>query len=52
MIPMTEQEIIKIIQTKIRNHEVRVAIVSGILGSVILAGIFHAIHLNHTLLSR
>lgn len=49
---MTDEEIIKTIQAKIRNHETRVAIVSGILGSVVLAGIFHAIHLNHTLLLR
>jgi hypothetical protein len=49
---MTDEEIIKVIQDKIRNHELRVAIVSGILGSAILAGIFHAIRLNHILLSR
>jgi hypothetical protein len=49
---MTDEEIIKTIQAKIRNHEVRVAIVSGILGLVILTGIFHAIYLNHTLVSR
>ena len=49
---MTDEEIIKTIQAKIRNHEIRVAIVSGILGSAVLAGIFHAIHLNHALLSR
>lgn len=49
---MKDEEIIKTIDTKIRNHETRVAIVSGILGSAVLAGIFHAIHLNHTLLSR
>jgi 5,10-methylenetetrahydrofolate reductase len=49
---MTDEEIIKAITDKIRNHEVRVAIISGILGVVTLAGIFHAIHLNHALLSR
>lgn len=49
---MTDEEIIKTIQAKIRNHEARVAVVSGIIGLAILAGIFHAIHLNHTLLAR
>jgi hypothetical protein len=49
---MTDEEIIKTIHAKIRDHEVRVAIVSGTLGLAILTGIFHAIHLNHTLLSR
>jgi hypothetical protein len=48
---MTEEEILKLIQSKIRNHEVRVAIVSGILGLALMAGIFHAIHLNHVLVS-
>ena len=51
MIVMSDEEIIKTIETKIRNHEVRVAVISGILGSAVLAGIFHAIHLNHSLLS-
>jgi hypothetical protein len=48
---MKEEEILKLIQAKIRDHEVRVAIISGIIGSAVIAGIFHAIHLNHVLLS-
>lgn len=47
---MTDEEILKLIQAKIRNHEIRVAVVSGILGFAVIAGIFHAIHLNHQLL--
>jgi len=37
---------IKIIETEIRKHELRVALVSGIIGLIIIAGIFHAIRLN------
>lgn len=48
---MTDEEILKLILAKIRDHEIKVAIVSGILGSVVVAGIFHAIRLNHALLS-
>ena len=49
---MEKEEILKLIQAKIRDHEARVALVSGILGLAIIAGTFHAIHLNHTLLSN
>jgi hypothetical protein len=49
---MSEEEILKLIESKIRNHELRVAIISGILGVALLAGTFHAIHLNHLLVSR
>jgi hypothetical protein len=48
---MTDDEVIKLVQDRIRNHELRVAAISGILGLTLLAGIFHAIHLNHVLLS-
>lgn len=37
----------KLIDIKIRQHEVRVAIISGLLGTAIVAGMFHAIYLNH-----
>jgi hypothetical protein len=36
-----------LIDSKIRQHEVRVAIISGLLGTAIVAGMFHAIYLNH-----
>jgi hypothetical protein len=42
---MTEPEIIRLIDAKIREHEVRVAIISGITGGAIVFGIFHAIWL-------
>lgn len=42
---MTPEEIDKLISLKVRQHETRVAIISGILGAAILAGIFHAIYL-------
>ena len=44
---MTPQEIEALIDFKIRQHEVRVAIISGITGGAVVAGIFHAIWLNH-----
>lgn len=47
---MNKEEIQDLINTKIRAHELRVAVVSGILGLSVIAGIFHAIHLNHVLL--
>jgi hypothetical protein len=47
---MKEEEILKLINAKIRDHEIRVAIVSGIIGLSMTAGIIHAIHLNHVLL--
>ena len=40
---MTPEEIEKLIDDKITKHEYRVGIVSGIIGSLILLGIFHAI---------
>lgn len=47
---MTDDEIVKLIEYKIRQHEIRVAWISGIIGFVVIAGIFHAIRLNHVLL--
>jgi hypothetical protein len=47
---MKEEEILKLINAKIRDHELRVAVISGILGLSVTAGIVHAIHLNHILL--
>lgn len=47
---MTDDEILKLIQSKIQQHEIRVAWISGTIGLVVIAGIFHAIHLNHVLL--
>jgi hypothetical protein len=45
---MNRPEIESLIDSKIRGHEIRVAIVSGILGLALLAGTFHAIAiLNH-----
>lgn len=43
---MDPDQIERLIDKKIRAHEIRVAIVSGILGAALLAGIFHAIYLN------
>jgi hypothetical protein len=42
---MTDKEIEQLINTKIRLHEVRVAVISGILGLTLIAGMFHAIRL-------
>jgi hypothetical protein len=47
---MKDKEIIDLVNKKIREHELRVALVSGIIGLSIIAGIVHAIHLNHVLL--
>lgn len=44
---MDRAEVEKLIDSKIRLHELRVAWISGILGLALIAGIFHAIHLNH-----
>jgi hypothetical protein len=46
---MTKEEILKLIESKIRQHEIRVALISGIIGLAVIAGIFHAIHLNRVL---
>jgi hypothetical protein len=42
---LTPEEIKALIDREIRAHEVRVAIASGILGVILLAGTWHAIRL-------
>lgn len=42
---MNQQEVEELIDSKIRAHEIRVAVVSGLLGAALFAGIFHAIYL-------
>lgn len=42
---MNKKEIESLIDSKIRQHELRVAVLSGILGLALTAGIFHAIAL-------
>lgn len=44
-----KQELEELIARKIFEHEVKVAIISGVIGVSIVAGIFHAIWLNKTL---
>jgi hypothetical protein len=44
---MTPEEIESLIDSKIRNHETRVALVSGIVGSAVILGIFHAIRISY-----
>lgn len=45
----SKQELEELIARKIFEHEVKVAIISGIVGASVVAGIFHAIWLNKTL---
>ena len=40
---MTREEARQMVAAAIRDHEIRVAIWSGLLGSVVLAGTWHAI---------
>jgi hypothetical protein len=40
---MTEKQVKEIVAAAIREHEMRVAVVSGVLGSVLLAGSWHAL---------
>lgn len=42
---MERQQLEALIDEKIRRHEIRVAIVSGVLGLALMAGTFHAIRL-------
>jgi len=42
---MNQEEIESLIDSKIRQHEIRVAVLSGILGLALTAGTFHAIYL-------
>jgi hypothetical protein len=41
------KEIESLIDSKIRLHEFRVALISGIVGGVVIAGIFHAIRISY-----
>lgn len=43
---MDKYELEQLIDRKIRQHEIRVAVISGILGAILMAGTFHAIWLN------
>jgi hypothetical protein len=40
---MTEQQVRELVAAAIREHELRVAVISGVLGSVLLAGSWHAL---------
>jgi hypothetical protein len=40
---MTEQQVKEIVAAAIREHELRVAVISGVMGSVLLAGSWHAL---------
>lgn len=42
---MTEEQLEKLIDDKIRSHEIRVGIVSGILGALFIFGVMHAVWL-------
>jgi hypothetical protein len=49
---LDQDEIAKIVDAKIRDHERRVALFSGIIGVSVVLGIFHAIRLNNSLLGQ
>lgn len=42
---MNEEQIEKLIDNKIRSHEIRVGFVSGVIGALFVFGITHAIWL-------
>jgi hypothetical protein len=42
---MTEQQVKEIVAAAIREHELRVAVISGAAGTALLAGMWHAIWL-------
>jgi hypothetical protein len=42
---MTEEKVRELVAAAIREHELRVAVVSGTLGTVLLAGSWHALWL-------
>lgn len=46
-VDLTSEQIMLLIDFKIKQHEFRVAVISGILGGIVTAGLFHAIWLNH-----
>lgn len=47
MTPPDPDSIEFLINYKIRQHEIRVAVISSLLGLILTAGTFHAIYLNH-----
>ena len=47
--PLSEDAIRRLIDQKIMQHEIKIAMLSGALGAALLAGMFHAISLNHSL---
>lgn len=46
---MSKEEIEQLIDYKIKNHEIRVGWISGIIGVFFVLGIFHAIHLMNSI---
>lgn len=46
---LDEDAISRLIDKKIMRHEIKIALLSGALGAALLAGMFHAIALNHSL---
>lgn len=42
---MNQQDIKKLIQQEIREHEIRVGVISGVIGIAVILGVFHAIWL-------
>jgi len=44
---MDPKEVESLIDSKIRLHEFRVAVISGIVGGAVIAGIFHAIRISY-----
>lgn len=42
---MTEEQIKKLIDNKIKSHELRVGIVSGVFGALFVFGVMHAVWL-------
>jgi hypothetical protein len=45
MAPLSDEDIERLIDAKIYQHEIRVALTSGVIGAALLIGIFHAIGL-------
>lgn len=42
---MNQEDIKKLIQQEIKEHEIRVGVISGIIGIAVVLGVFHAIWL-------
>jgi hypothetical protein len=40
---MSEDQVREIVAAAIREHELRVAVISGVMGTVLLAGSWHAL---------